>query len=40
MIKKDFAYVEESDNFSFTYQPGFDDEEIFPGKQPRIVISY
>ena len=33
LVKKDFAYVDESDNFSFTYKPGFDDVEIFPGER-------
>ena len=32
LMKMQFAFVDESDNFSFTYVTGFNDTMIYPGE--------
>ena len=30
-MKTPFAYVDRTENFTFTFQPGFDDSDVYPG---------
>ena len=31
-MKCQFAYVDETANYTFTFDAGFDDDDIFPGE--------
>jgi hypothetical protein len=31
-VKRQFAYVDETANYTFIFDPGFDDDEIYPGE--------
>ena len=32
LVKHQFAYVDETDDYIFVFDPGFNDNDIFPGK--------
>lgn len=32
LVKRQFAYVDETANYTFVFDPGFDDNDIYPGE--------
>ena len=32
LVKTYFAHVDKAENFTFTFEPGFDDSDIYPGE--------